>query len=87
MYEQTVKQGPVLMDWTRQKRVKFESDMPEGLLVSELVSEAIHRLDLPQNVPYSAVVDGRKLNQGDSLTEAGITPDDEIMVTPTVSAG
>ena len=87
MGEKETRRGLTVMDWSGQKRVEFDSEMPEDVLVSELVSEAIHRLDLPQNVPYSAVVDGKKLNQGDSVTEAGIGPDDEIMVTPTVSAG
>ena len=87
MAEATVTRGPTLTDWTGQKRVEFEGDVPRDILVSELVAEAIHRPDLPQNVPYSAVVDGRKLNQGDSLAEAGVTSNDEIMVTPTVAAG
>ena len=87
MAEAALARGPVLTDWTGQKRVEFEGDIPKDVLVSELVAEAIHRLDLPQNVPYSAIIDGRKLNQGDRLDEAGVTSHDEIMVTPTVAVG
>ncbi len=83
----TATRGLAVMDWSGQRRVEFEGEIPGNILVSELISEAIHRLDLPRNVPYSAVLDGPKINQGDSLNEAGIKPNDEIMVTPMVSAG
>ena len=74
-------------DWSSQRRVQFEGEIETELLVSEVLAEAIHKLDLPRNVPYSAVLDGRKLNRNDSLAEAGIKANDEIMVAPEVSAG
>lgn len=76
-----------VVDWNGQKRVEFEGNVDMESTVSEVVAEAVHRLDLPQNVPYSAVVDGRKLNKNESLYDAGLKHNDEIIVTPTVSAG
>ena len=74
-------------DWNQQKRVDFEGEIEPECLVSEVVAEAVHKLDLPRNTPYSAVVEGRKLNGSDTLSEAGIKSRDEIMLTPEVSAG
>jgi len=76
-----------VVDWNHQKRVQFEDGIETDSLVSEVVAEAVHRLELPRNVPYSAVVGGRKLNKSDSLAEAGLKTDDEIEVCPEVSAG
>ena len=76
-----------VVDWNGQRRVNFEGEIETESLVSEVLAEAIHKLDLPRNVPYAAVLDGRKLNRNESLAEAGIKANDEIMVTPEVSAG
>lgn len=76
-----------VVDWNRSRRVSFEGEIESDSLVSEVVAEAIHKLNLPTNVPYSAVHDGRKLNSGATLAEAELGTDAEIMVTPEVSAG
>ena len=76
-----------VVDWNRTRRVSFEGQVESDSLVSEIVTEAIHKLNLPSNVPYSAVHEGRKLNAGATLAEAELGSEPEVVITPEVSAG
>ena len=77
-----------VVDWNRQRRVQFNGEIELDSTVSEIVAEALHKFDdLPRNVPYAAVLDGRKLNKSDSLAEAGVKENSELMLAPEVSAG
>ena len=76
-----------VVDWNHQKRVDFQGEIESDSLVSEIVAEAVHKLDLPRNTPYAAVLDGRKLPRNATLAESGVEDQSEIMVAPEVSAG
>ncbi|NOZ20005.1 MAG: hypothetical protein GXP25_02840 [Planctomycetes bacterium] len=74
-------------DWNQQKRVDFDGKIELDSSVGEILKEAVHRLDLPRNTAYSAVLEGRKLINSETLDKAGVKEADEIMVTPEVTAG
>ena len=81
-------------DWTGQKRAEISGEMePETTRLSEITRKAVEALDLPQNTPYSLfrnASDGRddeKLNQSDTIQQAKIEEDSNLMIAPEVSAG
>lgn len=74
-------------DWTQQISLEFSGGIETDRRVGELVAEAVHKMDLPRNTPYSAIHEGVKLNSGDTLEEAGITNAAQITLAPEVSAG
>jgi hypothetical protein len=82
-----------VVDWCRQKRAVLEGEIDSDTRIGEITSMAIHALDLPQNVPYSAFIttsDGgkeQKLNKSDTVSDTRIKEGDELMVAPEVSAG
>ncbi|MBN2410574.1 hypothetical protein JXQ31_02705 [candidate division KSB1 bacterium] len=81
-------------DWTGQKRAEISGDMePNTTRLSEITRKAVEALDLPQNTPYSLfrhAPDGRddeKLNQTDTIQQAKLENDSNLMIAPEVSAG
>lgn len=82
-----------VVDWCRQKKAVIQGEIDGETRIGEITSMAIHALDLPQNVPYSAFVtttEGdkeQKLNKSDTIADTRLKEGDELMVAPEVSAG
>jgi len=81
-------------DWTGQKRADINGEMePNTTRLSEITRKAVEALDLPQNTPYSLFrhapdgSDDEKLNQSDTIDQAKLENDSNLMVAPEVSAG
>lgn len=82
-----------VIDWSRQKRAVLNGEIDTDTRIVEITSMAIHALDLPKNVPYSAFVtstDGQreqKLNKSDTVGDLKLKDGAEMMIAPEVSAG
>ncbi|MFQ6113208.1 MAG: hypothetical protein ACE5NG_03860 [bacterium] len=82
-----------VVDWSRQKRAVLNGEIDADTRIGEITSMAIHALDLPKNVPYSAFIttsDGQqeqKLNKSDTVGDAKLKDGTEMLIAPEVSAG
>jgi hypothetical protein len=73
-------------DWEGMRRVSLE-DVARNATVAELLDEVRRAMDLPNDTSYQALLDGRELNQMETLEEAGIVSEAEMEIIPEVHAG
>jgi hypothetical protein len=82
-----------VVDWSRQKKAILSGEIQPDTRIGDITGMAIHALNLPKNVPYSAFVTSgngekqRKLNKTDTVSDIALNDDAELMVAPEVSAG
>jgi hypothetical protein len=82
-----------VVDWSRQKKVVINGEIGPDTRVGEVIHMAVNALDLPPNVQYGVFVNsredqhGQKLNKSDTVLEAQLENDSELMIAPEVSAG
>lgn len=76
----------VASDWEGQRQVHLDG-VTGDRTVGEVVAESARLLELPFANFYQAVLDGRELNHGDTLDEAGVGSQSRVELVPEVSAG
>ncbi len=73
-------------DWEGNRQVQLEG-VPRNATVSELLDEVRRMMELPTDTDYQAVREGLKLNNMQTLREAGIEADTALEIHPEVTAG
>jgi hypothetical protein len=83
-----------VVDWSRQKRVELNGSIEPDTRIDDIIYQAVNAMELPQNnVQYGAFINpsdgqrGQKLNKSDTVAEANLEDEMELMIAPEVSAG
>ena len=72
-----------------------EAEMPDDVIVGDLMPELVTTLSLPTTGPDGRPVGyridskglGRRLDDNETLADAGVVEDDRLVLTPDVTAG
>jgi hypothetical protein len=76
------------VDWAGQKKVEINGDgIPADTTVGEILAEMVRTMQLPHSTPYAGYYQDRKLNRADTVEEAGLQDEGEILIAPEVTAG
>jgi hypothetical protein len=63
------------------------NDVMRDATIGEVLDEARRVMDLPIDSAYQALLDGRELNNMDTLADVGIESEAELEIAPDVQAG
>ncbi len=73
-------------DWEGTRRAEVDG-LPASATIGEALTEAVRALGLPLQTFYQAFRGDRRLNETETIQEAGVEAGDQLRILPDVSAG